>query len=563
MYNVQYERREIILKYPKNMKKIITFLLVFFAIQAQAQEKYWEEFAPYDTTLYKVVSLSTFKNDLYFTVANSNYSRFLLYRSNHQTATLIMDSPQPITIWKAIKGGDYFYFRINNYLYSTQGTAASCWPVFALQPADQVTTFRYLDYDATSNRTFFTIESSRKFGYIASGGQSSNSLLRAFEVQEGLAYLESEMTSITRFQGALYGHIRGNLMKIMDAQGAYTLSNTMTEEASSFETNAVDTYNMLSFSNKILFSATELIFNYPNNYKNTTLFVYNPAGPFGNKVTPVNTGFTYPTNFKIMDNKFVFTAMIGTMQNIYFMDAGLNPIGLTHNSFSARYTTVINEPIYFKNEVYFTAQSVPQGVFSLYKHALASNSFSQPEEQILPLPPISNDNTTGYYPSRLQIHNNELFFFADSPQDQQVYLSDGTAAGTYTPKTLAAEHVVTNMLFAADEGLVNAGGNLYVQGRVGAFRNINKIYRLKTPTVATENANTIVAKLYPNPATDALFLETAATGQYEIFAMDGRKMLTGDFGTQTQIPIQTLAKGAYTIRLTANTDTKILKFLKL
>jgi hypothetical protein len=119
------------------------------------------------------------------------------------------------------------------------------------------------------------------------------------------------------------------------------------------------------------------------------------------------------------------------------------------------------------------------------------------------------------------------------------------------------------MLFAADEGLVNAGGNLYVQGRVGAFRNINKIYRLKTPTVATENANAIVAKLYPNPATDALFLETAAAGQYEIFALDGRKILTGDFANQTQIPIQTLAKGAYTIRLTANTDTKILKFLKL
>lgn len=100
---------------------------------------------------------------------------------------------------------------------------------------------------------------------------------------------------------------------------------------------------------------------------------------------------------------------------------------------------------------------------------------------------------------------------------------------------------------------------------VGGFEkynglNANKIVRLNSEQLSTENFSLAKPTIYPNPANEKLFLvlNEALTG-YEIFDFSGKKIRVGNTKT---VDVSSLPKGIYLIKVNTEKTTSSHKFIK-
>lgn len=81
-------------------------------------------------------------------------------------------------------------------------------------------------------------------------------------------------------------------------------------------------------------------------------------------------------------------------------------------------------------------------------------------------------------------------------------------------------------------------------------------------SLGIESATAITAVAYPNPFTTYIQMDTTIATDYELYTINGQRILSGTSNGQKIIETQSLASGMYFLQLKTNTHTQVLKFIK-
>lgn len=81
------------------------------------------------------------------------------------------------------------------------------------------------------------------------------------------------------------------------------------------------------------------------------------------------------------------------------------------------------------------------------------------------------------------------------------------------------------------------------------------------PNAIAENTLTGI-KLYPNPASNTLYISSKQAANYVVYDVVGKQMLSGNTTGTSGIDIANLSNGLYFVRLTANGKQGVFKFIK-
>ena len=83
------------------------------------------------------------------------------------------------------------------------------------------------------------------------------------------------------------------------------------------------------------------------------------------------------------------------------------------------------------------------------------------------------------------------------------------------------------------------------------------------PASITNISTSLPVKIYPNPATDMIFVENLAGGELSIISMNGSVVLSRNIdANKTSIDVSSLADGVYIIKTVNNNATSTIKFTK-
>ena len=83
-------------------------------------------------------------------------------------------------------------------------------------------------------------------------------------------------------------------------------------------------------------------------------------------------------------------------------------------------------------------------------------------------------------------------------------------------------------------------------------------------TVGVNEQNELMVNLYPNPASDKLFVEVdRPASRCEIYTITGSRVFVQDnFGEKFEIEVSDLPSGTYVIRVVSDSMVKTLRFVK-
>jgi hypothetical protein len=150
-------------------------------------------------------------------------------------------------------------------------------------------------------------------------------------------------------------------------------------------------------------------------------------------------------------------------------------------------------------------------------------------------------------PLSLVSNGKNIFFVAISDSlKEQVYISDGTNMGTKV--LLPIEKKYQNPagdLFARNLTLI--GDYIYLTAWFSNQQHLWRINTNTTPTAETgqDKDTALSVKVYPNPTSDFLTLETEQPISYTLYNTLGQSLLSGKAFNHSKIDIQFLTKGIY------------------
>lgn len=81
-------------------------------------------------------------------------------------------------------------------------------------------------------------------------------------------------------------------------------------------------------------------------------------------------------------------------------------------------------------------------------------------------------------------------------------------------------------------------------------------------TLGFDDIQTIDAKVFPNPATNLISIESGEYAHYKISDLKGSAILEGDFNDNITVDISELSNGTYIINVSTENGSEILKFVK-
>ncbi|MFT5890869.1 MAG: cyanophycinase [Dokdonia sp.] len=81
-------------------------------------------------------------------------------------------------------------------------------------------------------------------------------------------------------------------------------------------------------------------------------------------------------------------------------------------------------------------------------------------------------------------------------------------------------------------------------------------------SLGLEEETAITAVAYPNPFTEYIQMDTTITTDYELYTINGQRVLSGTSNGQKIIETHALASGIYFLQLKTNTSTQVLQFIK-
>lgn len=95
----------------------------------------------------------------------------------------------------------------------------------------------------------------------------------------------------------------------------------------------------------------------------------------------------------------------------------------------------------------------------------------------------------------------------------------------------------------------------------GAFQSISGS-NPECSTLGLEEEIKMIAVAYPNPFDNQLQIDTRIKADYEIYSINGQRMLSGTLEGQNTIHTTLLVSGIYFLELKTNTNTQVLKLIK-
>ena len=81
-------------------------------------------------------------------------------------------------------------------------------------------------------------------------------------------------------------------------------------------------------------------------------------------------------------------------------------------------------------------------------------------------------------------------------------------------------------------------------------------------SLGLEDETAITAVAYPNPFVEYIQMDTAITTDYELYTINGQRVLSGTSNGQEIIETDALASGIYFLELKTSTNTQVLKLIK-
>lgn len=114
--------------------------------------------------------------------------------------------------------------------------------------------------------------------------------------------------------------------------------------------------------------------------------------------------------------------------------------------------------------------------------------------------------------------------------------------------------------------ILQPDGKILVCGYFNSFNGVNKkqIVRINGEDVlsASDNEKSNI-KIYPNPVKNILNIKNSGLiSEFEIYSMEGKKVMTGNDVNNSKIDVSTLQKGNYVIKLKSKGKEQTTKFIK-
>lgn len=192
----------------------------------------------------------------------------------------------------------------------------------------------------------------------------------------------------------------------------------------------------------------------------------------------------------------------------------------------------------FNGEAWFIAYDGPQAQL-WHSDGTATGTYKLPE----PATPYD-------LPGLLSVHNGKLYFGAfETNASHQIWVSDGTPAGTapiYLPGSPAFQPLASTTV------ITGCGDYLFYPAVYDAAIGLEP-YTLLLPVGIAEQQAKGRDRLYPNPATERLFMSDApARAKLQLYAANGALALQADV---QDMDISTLPAGLYLARITAQDGT--------
>lgn len=171
-----------------------------------------------------------------------------------------------------------------------------------------------------------------------------------------------------------------------------------------------------------------------------------------------------------------------------------------------------------------------------------------------------NPGTGDSNPIWLTELNGKLYFIAEaSTGDKQLWVTDGTAAGTQMLQPPFASMVnslgIANQLFVFD-------GSLYFSAKYTI--NGYELYKLTETSLAVVEQESVEVNIYPNPVKDILHISSENPIQaLSVYDLTGRLLINNPKINNAQLHVSALAKGAYLLQIQyQNGEIGTMKFLK-
>lgn len=199
---------------------------------------------------------------------------------------------------------------------------------------------------------------------------------------------------------------------------------------------------------------------------------------------------------------------------------------------------------------------------SLYKIDLATNSV------------LSSVDLPGIHPSHLKIDGNDLFYTAgssvfkttiavtSSPTEPFINLPIQNVYGVYGMDIIDAK------LYIGDAKNYVSAGAVYVYTTNGTLLNTyevgyspNGFMKSTTNNLSNPDFAKLEVSVYPNPASDVVFINTEKEAKVTLFDISGRLIRTQNY-TASGINIADLKTGIYLAEITIGTAKEVKKIIK-
>lgn len=270
-----------------------------------------------------------------------------------------------------------------------------------------------------------------------------------------------------------------------------------------------------------------------------------------NAVSPAGSVNFYTTGMPYKD-KFYFTADNDTNgAELWVTDGTTTGTQMVMDMDNSKNSTYASPAVRFNNLLFFGA------VDNSTKLGGELYSMDGTPQSVKLLKDINTTPFQGGGATLPTVYNARLYFISDDAPlinnpDPQLYYSDGTEAGTYKIKPAGASNFsplkYTTQIVAYNDALFFAAS---YDGRG------MELWKLEDTVHHPDNVATVKMQdkpfmLYPNPAKNncTLIPGSYTGGKVQVYDMSGRLMYQTSFsGSYHTIPLQSIAKGLYTVTL--------------
>lgn len=295
------------------------------------------------------------------------------------------------------------------------------------------------------------------------------------------------------------------------------------------------------FNGKIYFVALDTAYG-------SELFVLDPSSNAISMVADINTGSapSTPTALTVIDNKLYFFARTTTEgTELYEYDGSSAPKRITDiNPGSGPGAYTFAGIVKYNGGIYFNGYDVSGSNYQLAKYDPSSGTAS--------IALVVNANNTASIRDMVVYGGNLFYSVSDGTTGLELWKYDGNT-----------QTIVTDLYPGAQgsnpDNLTVAGTNMYFSGR-GAGIGAELFRYSDFPLSIEETQKNDKVKVYPNPASDVLYIElqSTVTTMYHISLTDvtGKSIynsnmrLQGNTTKTINIPVANLANGTYLYNIT-------------